>query len=71
MQVLLHGENSLAILENLWKGLYWILTTSLSPKDQRELFVPFSKHKLQLALSVERPYESKWICNFISIEVTL
>ena len=34
---------SLTILENLWRGLYWILKTSLSPKDQRELFVPFSK----------------------------
>jgi len=42
-----HLENlsgrSLTILENLWRGLYWILKTSLSPKDQRELFVPFSK----------------------------
>jgi len=54
MQAFLHGgrsliiiENlsgrSLTVLENLWRGLYWILKTSLSPKDQRELFVPFSK----------------------------
>ena len=53
MQAFLHGgrsliilENlsgrSLTILENLWRGLYWILKTSLSPKDQRELFIPFS-----------------------------
>jgi len=32
-------------LENLWRGLYWILKISLSPKDQRELFVPFSKYR--------------------------
>ena len=43
MQVFLHGGRSLTILENLWRCLYWILKTSLSPKDQRELFVPFSK----------------------------
>jgi len=45
MQAFLHGGRSLTILENLWRGLdlYWILETSLSPKDQRELFVPFSK----------------------------
>ena len=43
MQAFLHGGRSLIILENLWRGLYWILKTSLSPKDQRELFVPFSK----------------------------
>jgi len=46
MQAFLHGGRSLTILENLWRGrdLYWILKTSLSPKDQRELFVPFSKY---------------------------
>jgi len=54
MQAFLHGGRSpiilenlsgrpLTILENLWRGLYWILKTSLFPKDQRELFVPFSK----------------------------
>jgi len=53
MQAFLHGGRPLIILENLsgrsltvlenhWRGLYWILKTSLSPKDQRELFVPFS-----------------------------
>jgi len=59
MQTFLHGGRSLTILENLsgrslitmlenlWRGLYWILKTSLSPKDQRELFVPFSKKRIQ------------------------
>jgi len=46
MQAFLHGGRSLTILENLWRGLYWILKTSISPKDQRELFVPFSKYVL-------------------------
>jgi len=43
MQVFLYGGRSLTILENLWRGLYWILKTSLSPKDQKELITPFSK----------------------------
>jgi len=48
---------SLTILENLWKGLYWILKTSLSPKDQRELFVPFSKVLCGYLLSLLEVYE--------------
>jgi len=43
IQVSLHGGRFIIILENLWRRFLGILKTSLSPKDHRELFVPFSK----------------------------
>ena len=68
MQVFLFGgrsltilENlsgrSLIILENLWRSLYLILKTSLSPKDQGELFIPFSKYEYDLG----SPYYSSTV----------
>ena len=36
-------EVSNHVREPLERGFYWILKTSLSPKDQRELFISFSK----------------------------
>jgi len=44
VQVSPHGGRSLTILENRWRGLLGILKTSLSPKDQRKLFIPFLKN---------------------------
>jgi len=80
MQVFLHGgrsliilENpfgrSLTILENLRRGLYWILKTSLSPKDQRELFIPFSKASYSTIVIMRNRLPHSQLCSNLKYSI--